>query len=497
MQFAVSSTITARSRRRPTGLCRERRPTGSKRSTCFLRHRNSVQRNRYLFDTDWPNLPEGKWRATGAHEDAIGPARQAALRVVLASEQVDGIVRLAIEAAMPSLVGDAAEALGLDADAEVRLLDRALGTADAWGSSFARGYLVPRTWRHGWGLAERLLAGAQQEPWAPDRLLRLLFALPESARLWDEVVRLGEAVHQRYWSEINGLFVRDVDEAERAVEQLLHAGRPQMAYEAARFRLAELPGPVVATLLRAVATTDGPASSSFRLQSYDIEKAFEAIDGSADVSADVTMGLEWTFFEFLEHGKRQPRALYQGLAEDPGMFLTLLQWAFRPTRTERSASGEEVQPQMAERAYRVLDCWKRIPGSSTDGTIDRSSLEEWVEQARQLSRESDRLEICENRIGHMLSSAPIGEDRAWPAEPVRDIIEGVASDALDDGFRIGVYNARGATWRRARCGGGQERELAEKYRRCGQPDSWPLASDRRDPAPDCRRLQNRRVGAGT
>jgi hypothetical protein len=37
--FAVSSTITARSRKRPTGLYREWRLTGSKRSTCFLRHR--------------------------------------------------------------------------------------------------------------------------------------------------------------------------------------------------------------------------------------------------------------------------------------------------------------------------------------------------------------------------------------------------------------------------------------------------------------------------
>jgi hypothetical protein len=392
---------------------------------------------------------------------------------VLASEHVDGIARLAIEAAVPALVGDAAEALGLDPDTEGRLLDRALETVHAWGASFARGFLVPRTYRHGWDLAGMLLAGAQQDTWEQDRLLRLLFALPESTRLWDEVASLGEAVHQRYWSEIKWLSIREADEAERAVEELLGAGRPLMAYEAARFRLAELPGPVVVRLLSAVAAADDPAWPSYRLRSYDIEKAFEAIDGSADVPADVIMGLEWTFFEFLEHSKRQPRALYQGLAEDPGMFLTFLQWAFRPKRPERLALEEETRPQIAERAYRVLDTWKRIPGSTTDGTIDRPLLSEWIEQARRLSRKSDRLQICENRIGDMLSSAPIGEDGAWPAEPVRDVIDRVASDALDDGFRIGVYNARGATWHAG--GGGQERELAQKYRRWASQITglWP------------------------
>jgi hypothetical protein len=127
---------------------------------------------------------------------------------------------------------------------------------------------------------------------------------------------------------------------------------------------------------------------------------------------------------------------------------------------------------MARRAYQVLDSWSIIPGL-VDGRIDRANLTEWVERAREQSKEADRLEICDDRIGRMLSSSSIGEDGVWPAELVRDVIDRIASEALDDGFRVGVYNARGAVWRGP--GGQQERELAEKYRRwAGQiAGRWP------------------------
>ena len=139
-----------------------------------------------------------------------------------------------------------------------------------------------------------------------------------------------------------------------------------------------------------------------------------------------------------------------------------------------------VPPQQARRAYQVLDSWNTIPGL-VDGRIDPANLAEWVERAREQSREVDRLGICDDRIGHMLALSSvrengvssIGEDGAWPAESVRDIIDRIASEALDDGFRVGLYNARGAVWRGP--GGQQERELAERYRRwAGQiAGRWP------------------------
>jgi hypothetical protein len=439
----------------------------------LLSPRDPVECSRYLFDSHRPNLPEGKGQDYREHAEIIQRARLAALRDVMAGDGVDGIVRLATLAELPQLVGQTAEQLGLEDGAERVLVDHALETEDNWAAGLAKGFLTSRTQRRGWADAENLLARAREEGWNQDRRLRLLFALPESARLWDAVAALGDDVRQRYWSQVRGLFVSDAHEAERAVDELLRADRPLQAYATASLLFRELPGVAVARLLDAVAAANDPVGQSPRLQSYEIEEAFKAIDESNDVSRDVVVRLEWAFFEFLEHTERQPRELYRALAEDPATFVTLLRWTFRPRNTAGSTAGkDEVPPGMAQRAYEVLDSWNTIPGL-VDGRIDRASLMEWVEQAREQSKEADRLESCDDRIGRMLSSSSIGEDGVWPAEPVRDVIDKIASDALDQGFRVGVYNARGAVWRGP--GGQQERELAEKYDRwAGQvAGRWP------------------------
>lgn len=447
----------------------------------LLEPRDPIERNRHLFDSHWPTLAEGKGPDYREHAQIIQRARDAALREVVAADGAEGIVRLAITAELPPLVGQTAEQLGLDDGEERALLDHALQIEQDWAASFVRGFLISRTHREGWATAETVLARAREESWDRNRLLRLVFSLPESPRLWDEVEALGDDVHQRYWSKVRGLFVRGADDARRAVDELLRVGRPLEAYATARLLLRELPGLAVARLLDAVATAGDSAEQSHRLQSHEIEEAFKAIEASHDVPKDLVVRLEWAFFEFLEHTERQPRELYRALAEDPAMFVTLLRWAFRPKNTARPGAGEEaVPPQKARRAYRVLDSWNTIPGL-VDGRIDPANLAEWVERAREQSKEVDRLEICDDRIGHMLAlssvgengGSSIGEEGAWPPESVRDIIDRIASEALDDGFRVGLYNARGAVWRGP--GGQQERELAERYRRwAGQiAGRWP------------------------
>ena len=46
-------------------------------------------------------------------------------------------------------------------------------------------------------------------------------------------------------------------------------------------------------------------------------------------------------------------------------------------------------------------------------------------------------------------------------------MEAVATKALASGFLVGVLNSRGVVWRGV--GGGQERELAARYRAWAQP----------------------------
>jgi hypothetical protein len=63
----------------------------------------------------------------------------------------------------------------------------------------------------------------------------------------------------------------------------------------------------------------------------------------------------------------------------------------------------------------------------------------------------------------------------WPHPAVCDVIEDAASDDLESGFRVGLYNTRGGTWRDPSEGGNQERDLAARYEKfaVAASDRWP------------------------
>jgi hypothetical protein len=69
-------------------------------------------------------------------------------------------------------------------------------------------------------------------------------------------------------------------------------------------------------------------------------------------------------------------------------------------------------------------------------------------------------DIC---LGKLFSSAPDDADGNRPFEPVRDVMDELQSEEISRGAHTDLYNARGVHWHGE--GGGQERELAEKYRK--------------------------------
>ena len=68
------------------------------------------------------------------------------------------------------------------------------------------------------------------------------------------------------------------------------------------------------------------------------------------------------------------------------------------------------------------------------------------------------------KAGHEGEERRDGADRAWPAEPVRDVLDLYRNHVMLSGFQIGQSNRRGVTIRNPRDGGEQERKLVEQYR---------------------------------
>ena len=110
----------------------------------------------------------------------------------------------------------------------------------------------------------------------------------------------------------------------------------------------------------------------------------------------------------------------------------------------------------------MLGAWRKIPGMQEDGTIDGAKLREWIDAARALAEECDRLEVADIHIGQLLAKYP-EDSPSWPARTIFQVIEDINTEKLKMGYSIGMRNKQGVTVRGAFDGGSIERERAEYF----------------------------------
>jgi hypothetical protein len=256
-------------------------------------------------------------------------------------------------------------------------------------------------------------------------------------------------------------------------------GRPWAAIDLLSLRSAPEnsdPGPDPALVIRALdaslAADSIDESSRAVSAEYEIGVLLEYLEQTG-TAIEVLARLEWAFFPLLDHS-REPEALYAALAEQPELFVDLVCRVYRG-KGEPPSDTDERTAALARHSWSVLDAWRRVPGMREDGSIDEEHLRSWVNRARRDLAGKDREAIGDQQIGQLLSAAPVGDDGAWPAEPIRNLIEEIESEDLETGLEVGRYNARGITIRAAYAGGDQERALSQQYQEWSNivAPAWP------------------------
>jgi hypothetical protein len=266
-------------------------------------------------------------------------------------------------------------------------------------------------------------------------------------------------------------------ERSTAVTELIRYGHSATAIEFLAIHLRPGEQPIDAT--QAVAVLEGVARGMCAQENvdwgecaYEISLLMDAMDTSEEIEGGRIARLEWLFLPILQH-QRPPRRLNRALADEPGFFVELLTLMYRAEGEEGAPATPETRA-LAERAYHVLHDWSVLPGTTADG-LDGGRLEAWVLGVRARAEDAKRKGVADYHIGEALSRSPMGADGLWPHEAVREIIENVSSERLDQGVSLGVYNSRGVVSRGIGDGGAQERILVEKYRAYaeGISHSWP------------------------
>lgn len=304
-----------------------------------------------------------------------------------------------------------------------------------------------------------------------EEALHLLLLAPYRASTWQLVDQLSVNMHIRYWHEVVPQYVFDsAEENNESVRLLLAVERPRAAFASVHFKLEEIRPPLLVKVLSAMARDGNDKPGEYQLHDYQVQRAFQLLNRNPDVSSEEKAGLEFAYLDVLGHfqGKNgcQIPNLERYIEEHPEMFVQAVVWVYK--RKDRGEDPPEFRvtegrENLAKRGYRLFEAIKRIPGQdNATEEAQREKLAEWVAAVRKSCAELDRAAIADVCIGKLLSHAPVGKDGVWPNEVVRDVMEDLQSEDVTSGAHTGLYNSRGAHWRAE--GGGQERELADKYR---------------------------------
>lgn len=310
-----------------------------------------------------------------------------------------------------------------------------------------------------------LITGASTDL-TDDEAVLLFTLMPFGADTWDLLERDRPDLSAAYWRDVLPNVVFDnVAELSRVIERLLEAGRARAAFAVCKYELKKLESPTILRLLKELPRSEEP-TGTYPLDSHWLSDALMLLFKRKAAPTAELAQLEYLYVSALRHSEHGLPNLEKQIAESPADFVHLVSLMYK--RSDGGIDPPELTlPDDANReaiyhnVYHALDVISRIPGCDDDGIIDTGKTLEWVRDARARFLLVGRRDIGDNQIGELLSNAPAGADGVWPHEAVRLVLEEMGTVDMSRGLEIGIYNSRGAVWRKA--GGTQERELAQKY----------------------------------
>jgi len=110
----------------------------------------------------------------------------------------------------------------------------------------------------------------------------------------------------------------------------------------------------------------------------------------------------------------------------------------------------------------LLNEWKILPGTQTDGSFSADRFIEWLQSTKKICMESGHLEVALINVGEVLIHSPVDPDGLWMHRTVAAALNDRDADGMRNGYSTGVYNSRGAHW--VDPTGKPEKELAEQFR---------------------------------
>ncbi len=428
---------------------------------------------------------DGVGAADGYEEfqEALQPKQTEAVDAVLASGGLNALFEFAAAVDQPHRVGSALARCSPGLDEQIL---EAMDSAHEAVTQVALGYFGQRFASLGWQGLEQLLREHELSPQVAADVLR---APPPVARAWTRVEAHGAEVAAEYWSRVSyyDLGIPDgLDQLLEVYRRLLAVDRHELARWLLTLRAKEYAShpefaEEAAALLEHWLEHPGGEIKQNAMTSWRLASLFRVLDNHRDHLGTARVAvLEWQYLPLLHHDPEfNSPNLYREMLRDLDLFVHFVEIAFMPA----SAAPDErpplttAQQQMALSAWDVLRDWPAsqfTPEVDNEDKLDAVSLNEWVDRTREKLAAVDRADIGDEMIGTALASSPADANGEWPGEAVRNLLERLQSNNVEQGLYTAILNQRGITTRSPTDGGNQEHELADSYKEQSRRyEQWP------------------------
>ena len=339
--------------------------------------------------------------------------QRSAAEEIAAGSLPEALIDYARTVELPEAFGHALAASGITDTLKDKLLDLALRVEDSRIEQFAQRmvFVLAETRGVDW-LLERFNRAAYEG--RPNReILPFAFALPVNKATWDRIAAVGPELDRGYWLRLPVFRIPHAEDFHFVVDKCLSAGRGRAvlemigALDAIRVLSVD-----ILRILRAPSTISPAADAGDSIDpamfTYYVGRVFKRLDDDEAVSEEELAGLEWAYFNALQHSERPARTLHKALSTQPKFFVQLISavWSSKDDVLSDDPAAFETARAVASHAFRVLEGWMRVPGTDDGGNLHGAALEGWVNEARRLCAEAGRAEVGDSRIGRILSAAP-------------------------------------------------------------------------------------------
>ena len=295
----------------------------------------------------------------------------------------------------------------------------------------------------------------------------LLTLAPYRRSTWNLARKLGTEVQGKYWKMVSRDMIfnclpKDIEES---AVNLFKAQRYDEALYSAQFYLEKVNPMILYEILLGIGGNSQNNQRSLVHENYVLSKAIRIIQDSIDLSIEQKALLEYNFLENLEKTGHYNLVYY--VLENPDFWVNriILAWK-KEGKTENSLELGLPQKELKveiSRASHFLFNLNFFTKDINAEFITSKAIKHWITRVQNSSKLDTQLSIANNLIGRLLSKCPTGKDGIWPCELVRDVLEKITSEEMENSFFCCAMSSSGCVWRSSDCGGEQERELAKKY----------------------------------